>query len=236
MSIVEIKNLTKKYKHKVVLEDISLNIEEGDAVAILGKNGAGKTTLVEMIAQMAKPTHGEIKIDISKNIKQEIGIQFQEGNWPSGLCPRDIIEFYISVFENFSMEKFEKLNEVFEIKDFYKTPLSKLSGGQKQRFNALLSIINDPKIIILDELTTGLDMELQFKILNFFKETLNNKKTLLIVSHHPEEVEALCNRVIIVDNKKILMDKTIDQIKKEYKSVRELMERFYKGDFDEKTN
>ncbi|QBQ08029.1 ABC transporter ATP-binding protein [Spiroplasma gladiatoris] len=233
MKIIEINNLTKKFKQKVILEDISLQIEQGEAVAILGRNGAGKTTLIEMIAQSSKPSKGSIKINIEGNLKQEIGIQFQEGNWPSGLCAKDVIEFYVSVFPNFSIEKFNELNKIFEVKDFYKTPLNRLSGGQKQRFNALLSIINDPKIIILDELTTGLDMELQFKILNFFKEVVKNNKTLLIVSHHPEEIEALCKRVIVIDNKKVLLDSSVEDIKNKYKTVRELMELFYKGGLDE---
>ncbi|QGS51937.1 ABC transporter ATP-binding protein [Spiroplasma tabanidicola] len=234
MSLIEVKDITKKYKDKIIFENISFSVNEGESVAILGKNGAGKTTLVEIIAQMAKPSKGEAVINIDNNLKQEIGIQFQEGNWPSGLCAKDIIDFYLTVFDNFNKENFEKLNHTFEIMEFYKTPLSKLSGGQKQRFNALLSVINDPKLIILDELTTGLDMELQFKILSYFQEKIKDKKTLIIVSHHPEEVERLCNRIIIIDNKKILMDKKIDQVTKEFKSVRNLMEKFYKGDFDEK--
>ncbi|AKX34393.1 ABC transporter ATP-binding protein [Spiroplasma litorale] len=234
MKLIEIKNLTKSYKNKTILDNISLDINEGEAVAILGKNGAGKTTLVEIIANISKPTKGNVKINIDKDLKKEIGIQFQEGNWPSGLCAKDIIEFYLTVFPNFTKEKFEELDSTFEIKDFFKTPLNKLSGGQKQRFNALLSIINDPKIIILDELTTGLDMELQFKILEFFKNKVSNKQTLLIVSHHPEEIDKLCSRVIIIDNKIVLMDKSIEDIRKEYKTVRDLMEKFYKGELNEK--
>ncbi|ASP28502.1 ABC transporter ATP-binding protein [Spiroplasma corruscae] len=234
MKLIEIKNLTKSYRNKVILEDISIDINEGESVAFLGKNGAGKTTLVEMIAKINKPTKGDIKINIDRNIKQEIGIQFQDGNWPSGLCAADIIEFYITVFPNFSRKKFDVLDDTFEIKSFFKTPLNRLSGGQKQRFNALLSIINDPKIIILDELTTGLDMELQFKILEFFKQKIQKKQTLLIVSHHPEEVETLCSRVIIIDNKKVLLDKSIENVKKDFGSVRNLMEKFYKGDLNEK--
>ncbi|AKU80039.1 ABC transporter ATP-binding protein [Spiroplasma turonicum] len=234
MKLVEIKNLTKSFKNKTILQNISLTINQGESVAILGKNGAGKTTLVEMIAKITKPTKGEIIINIGKNLKQEIGIQFQEGNWPSGLCAKDIIEFYTSVFPNFSIKKFEELDKTFEIKTFYKTPLNRLSGGQKQRFNALLSIINNPKLIVLDELTTGLDMELQFKILNFFKEVVSKKQTLIIVSHHPEEVEKLCNRIIIIDNKKVLMDKSIEEVKEQFKNVRNLMEMFYRGELSEK--
>nr|WP_246157308.1 AAA family ATPase [Spiroplasma tabanidicola] len=112
---------------------------------------------------------------------------------------------------------------------FFKTPLNGLSGGQKQRFNALLSVINDPKIIILDELTTGLDLELQFKIIEFFKQKVKNKQTLLIVSHHPDEIEQLCNRLIIISDNKVLLDKTIEEIRKEYGTVRNLMNKFYKG-------
>ncbi|AOG61034.1 ABC transporter ATP-binding protein [Spiroplasma helicoides] len=229
MSLIELKNIEKKYKNKLVLEDISLSINEGEAVAFLGKNGAGKTTLVEIIAKFTNPTKGEVIINIEENQKQEIGIQFQEGNWPTGLCANDILSFYYSVFPKFTKDHFDKLDETFDIKNFLKTPLNKLSGGQKQRFNALLSVVNNPKIIILDELTTGLDLELQFKIINFFKNQIKNNKTLLIVSHHPEEVEKLCDRLILVDKNHIILDQPVKQVQNSYGSVRNLMEEFYKG-------
>ncbi|WP_339022433.1 ABC transporter ATP-binding protein [Spiroplasma endosymbiont of Crioceris asparagi] len=226
--VIEIKNLSKSFGQSKILENISIDIEFKERVAILGGNGAGKTTFVEMIGQTSKPTSGEIKINIDGNLKQEIGIQFQEGIWPKGITAYDIIKFYKAVFPNFNDEREKELEEVFEIGTFAKRNLNRLSGGQKQRFNAMLSVLNKPKVVILDELTTGLDMRLQFKILNFFKQsTIKDNQTLLIVSHNPEEVEQLCTRAIIIGDKKILLDKSVEDIKKEYGSVRKLMDKYF---------
>lgn len=141
-----------------------------------------------------------------------------------------MLDFYHHLFPNFSKQKEKELTEIFEIDEFKKTPLTRLSGGQKQRFNAMLSVLNDPKIVILDELTVGLDMQLQFKILEFFKKSTKEKKqTLLIVSHNADEVEMLCNRMIIIGNQGIYFDDSIASVKKKYGGVRNLMDHYFKG-------
>ncbi|AVN62647.1 multidrug ABC transporter ATP-binding protein [Mesoplasma coleopterae] len=230
-NIIEIKNLKKAFKNKVVLDNLNLDIKEGERVAIMGANGCGKTTLVEMIAQFNKPDKGSIKINLEGNIKNEIGIQLQTGDWPAGITPLDMLAFYRSIYPKFTKDWENKIADVFDIKEFIKTPLKKLSGGQKQRFNAMISVMNNPKIVILDELTTGLDMELQYKITDFFRENVKkSKQTLLLVSHHPEEVEILCNRILIVKDGDIFFDKKINEVIKKYGSVRDLMNLFFKGE------
>ncbi|AGM26087.1 ABC-2 type transport system ATP-binding protein [Spiroplasma syrphidicola EA-1] len=231
LPIIEVKNLSKSYQKKEVLKNLNVQIYPGDRVAILGANGCGKTTFVEMISNFLKPTAGEIIINLDSNIKKDVGIQFQEGYWPIGIRIKDMIKFYRKVYENFSPAYEKMLEEVFELDKIKNTNLQKLSGGQKQRFNAMLAVINNPKIVILDELTTGLDIELQYKILNFFNEyTINNNKTLLIVSHHPEEVEMLCNRILLFGNKSILLDCPIKEVKNKFGSIRNLMNLYFKGE------
>lgn len=235
-AIIEIKNLEKSFGKKTVLKDINWTVYEGERIAILGANGAGKTTLIEMIGQSSKPSKGSININLKGNIKAQIGIQFQQGDWIPGLNAEDLIDFYHHLFPKFTKAREKLLREVFEIEEFKKTSLTRLSGGQKQRFNAMLSVLNDPKIVILDELTVGLDMELQFKILNFFKaSTKKEKQTLLIVSHNPEEVEMLCTRLIIVGQQKILFDDSINNVKKHYQGVRNLMEQYFGGRFKDES-
>ncbi|WP_339020280.1 ABC transporter ATP-binding protein [Spiroplasma endosymbiont of Atherix ibis] len=230
-TLIDIKNISKSFGKKVIFKNFDLKIEEGQRIALMGANGCGKTTLVEMIAQFSKTDSGEIKINLENNIKQEIGIQLQEGNWPTGITAQNMLDFYKSVYPKFTKEWEEKLKKVFEIDEFIKRPLKKLSGGQRQRFNAMISIMNNPKIIILDELTTGLDMELQFKIIDFFKKnTKEFKQTLLLVSHHPEEVEEMCDRLIIIKDSKIWYDDSVENTIKKHKSVRELMNKFFKGE------
>ncbi|ASZ09411.1 ABC transporter ATP-binding protein [Mesoplasma chauliocola] len=230
-NIIEIKNLSKSFKNKVVLKDFNLDIKEGERIAIMGANGCGKTTLVEMIAQFNKPDKGTIKINLDENIKAEIGIQLQTGDWPAGITPSDMLTFYKSIYPKFTKEWEAIISDVFDIKEFIKTPLKKLSGGQKQRFNAMISVMNNPKIVILDELTTGLDMELQYKITDFFRDNVKqNKQTLLLVSHHPEEVEILCDRIVIIHEGNIFFDKKISAVISKYGSVRDLMNLFFKGE------
>lgn len=229
--IIEITKLEKSFAKKVILKDINWSVAPGERIAILGANGAGKTTFVEMISQVSQPTKGAIKINLTGNIKSQIGIQFQEGDWIPGLNAGDLLDFYHHVFPEFTAKRERQLLEIFEINEFRKINLTKLSGGQKQRFNAMLSVLNNPKIVILDELTVGLDMELQFKILNFFKKSTKEKKqTLLIVSHNPEEVEMLCNRMIIIGEQKILFDDSIKNVQKNYGGVRKLMNHYFQGE------
>ncbi|WP_342268802.1 ABC transporter ATP-binding protein [Spiroplasma endosymbiont of Aspidapion aeneum] len=226
--IIEIKSINKSFGKKDILDNISLDIYPGERVAILGGNGAGKTTLVDMVSLTTKPTSGTIKINIEGNLKKEIGIQFQEGNWPSGISANDMLKFYKSIYPNFNDEREKYLEEIFEISSFKQSTLNRLSGGQKQRFNAMLAVLNNPKIVILDELTTGLDMKLQFKLIDFFKKsTIEEGQTLLIVSHMPEEVEQLCTRLIIIGDKKVLLDEKTENLFKKKISIRSLMHEYF---------
>lgn len=229
--IIEIKSLEKSYGKKTVLKNVNLDVYEGERIAIMGSNGCGKTTLMEVIAMFLKPEEGKLKINIQGNVKNEIGIQLQAGEWPSGITPKDMISFYKCIYDKFSDSWEKELLDIFDINDFLDTPLKKLSGGQGQRFNAMISMMNKPKIVILDELTTGLDMELQYKITDFFKKvTIEEKQTLLLVSHHPDEVEMLCDRILILKDGTIFLDKKTKEVVKKYKSVRNLMEQFFKGE------
>ncbi|AHI52968.1 ABC transporter ATP-binding protein [Spiroplasma culicicola] len=229
--IIEISKVVKNFGKKKVLKELNLDIYKKDKIAILGGNGEGKSTLIDLISQITKPTSGEIKINIDQDVKKEIGIQFQQGEWPSGINAQDMIILYRSIFPKFTSEWEKQLLEIFEIDEFIKRPLNKLSGGQKQRFNSMIALMNQPEIIILDELTTGLDLKLQIKIMNFIKKVCDeNNKTLIIVSHSPEEVELLCQRVAIVYQGKIILDKTIAEVKKEYNGVRNLMNKHFEGE------
>lgn len=232
-TIIEVKNVSKAFGKKVIFSDFNLEIKAGERVALMGANGCGKTTLVEMIAQISKPDAGQVKINLKNNIKQEIGIQLQEGVWPTSITAQNMLDFYKAVYPKFTKEWEEKLKTVFEIDEFINRPLKKLSGGQKQRFNAMISIMNNPKIVILDELTTGLDMKLQFNIIDFFiKNTKEYGQTLLLVSHHPEEIEEMCERLIIIKDGKIWYDASVEATIKKYTSVRNLMNKYFKGELD----
>ncbi|WP_342269355.1 ABC transporter ATP-binding protein [Spiroplasma endosymbiont of Aspidapion aeneum] len=247
---------------KIVLDNISFQINDGESVAILGGNGAGKTTLLEIIAGVLTPEDGRVYFVDSENdskinknlseleevniknkqsnkklknkewllkedLEKNVGFQFQNGKWPFNTRGIDLLNFFGT--KNWkSNEYINMLIDVFEVNEIIKKRLNKCSGGEQQRFNCLLSIINKPKILILDELITGLDLKMQIKLINFFKELKKSENiTLIIVSHVPEEVEALSERIILLREGRIYLDDSVDNIKSKYKSVRELLTQFY---------
>jgi ABC-2 type transport system ATP-binding protein len=222
--MIKVTNLTKKYGKKTAINNISFEIDDNDTVAIIGGNGSGKTTLVEILAGVLNKTSGDIEIK-TKNEKNEIGIQFQEGNWPRGTTPNRVLKFYTNKEQD---DWVEKLKDIFEIREFLKSDLNSLSGGQKQRFNAMLSILNKPEVVILDELITGLDLKMQLSLIEFFRNyQTENHSTLIFISHMPEEVELICHRLILLDKGEIVMDKLVKDVVKENGSVRNMLIDFY---------
>ncbi|WP_035358727.1 ABC transporter ATP-binding protein [[Acholeplasma] multilocale] len=229
---IKIDNLVKKYGKKIAINNISIDIKDGEAIAFLGANGSGKTTLIEIIAGVLNETSGSVVIDgIDAKNYDEIGIQFQEGNWPKGTTPKSVIKFYKgnSFFKSDQVD----LLDIFEVEPILNTDLNQLSGGQKQRFNALLSIINNPKIIILDELITGLDLKMQIRLVDYFKAyKKKNKCTLIVISHMPEEIEMLCDRIVLLENGSIFLDKPLKKLLKEHGSLREMMTKYFGGELN----
>ncbi|WP_338986246.1 ABC transporter ATP-binding protein [Spiroplasma endosymbiont of Thecophora atra] len=230
--MIILENISKNYGKNQVLKNINLEIPASQSLAILGANGSGKTTLVEIISQVLKPTSGKVLFldDVGKKVSRKIGVQFQEGYWPVGTRIIDLKQFYKNK-KYIKSEEGKGLIDVFELNDILKKEISLLSGGQRQRFNCFLSILNDPEILILDELVTGLDLKMQIKLVNFIKSWKEIKKiNLLIVSHTPEEVELLCDRVVILKNGEIYQDQSIDAIIKKYGSLRKMMVEYYQNE------
>ncbi|AHB36476.1 ATP-binding cassette domain-containing protein [Spiroplasma apis] len=225
--MIEIKNITKKYGNKVALNDVSLNISKGENVAIIGANGSGKSTLVEIISGIQKPSSGSVKM--SKNIDDIIGIQFQEGNWPTKTRPLDLIKFFKG--QKWSEDKYvADIFEIFEIEEIYKRDINKLSLGQRQRLNCFLAIINDPSLVVIDELITGLDLRIHLKLLSFFEKMKESKeKTLLIVSHIPDEIETLCDRLIVMKDGSIYEDIKLNKVIDEHKTVKNFLENHFRN-------
>lgn len=229
--MISIKNLSKKFGNHLALNNLSLEINDGESYAFIGGNGSGKTTLLEIIAGIQEQTIGEILINNEKVSKaKSIGIQFQEGAWPKGTSANDILEFYLGKQYKKNLRS-QELIEIFEIEKFIKKDLNNLSGGQKQRFNAMLAIVNEPQIVILDELITGLDLKMQIKLINFFKDyKLNNNCTLLVITHMPEEVELMCDRVCILDSGSLIYDGKVSDVISKHKTVRQAVTKHYMGE------
>lgn len=235
--MIEIKNLTKKYGENIILDKINLSIKDGESIGILGANGAGKTTLVEIISGVNEYSDGEINFYNSKNkkddsLQEKIGMQFQNGSWPFNTRGIDLLNLFVG-------KKWKKNNyildliNIFEVESIIKKRISDCSGGEQQRFNSMLSVINKPSVLILDELITGLDLKMQIKLINFFDKMRKKEKiTLIIISHIPEEIEQICKRIVVLNKGTIFIDKTVNQIKKQYGSIRNFLTLY----FEEKIN
>ncbi len=225
--LIEIKDLTKVFGHKenkvTAINGVSLNIYQNQNIALLGGNGAGKTTFVEIISGLNKQTSGEIKyhFEDNANFKEYIGIQFQDSSYPVGIKVRQVIKF-ITKISKISINK-DTLNAmlyIFGIDEFYNKKASSLFGGQQQRLNCLLAILNKPKFIILDELSTGLDVTIRNKIKTFIKEyAKENNITILIVSHDMDEVDYIADRIVIMKKGNIYLDMDKSDVIKKYKTL-----------------
>ena len=224
MGIIQLKNVTKRYDDKLAVDNISLDIEEGELFGLLGPNGAGKSTLISMICGLTKLDKGDIIINgssIKTNpiaAKQNIGLVPQEIALYENISAIDNLKFWGKMYSlkgNLLKERIEEVLEATGLKDRRKEKVSKFSGGMKRRLNIACAVMHYPKIVIMDEPTVGIDPQSRNIILEFTKE-LNKKhgSTLIYTSHYMEEVEALCSKVCILDEGKVIAKGDQDHIKR----------------------
>jgi ABC-2 type transport system ATP-binding protein len=232
--IIKIDSLVKQYGKLEAVKGISFEVYEGEIFGLLGPNGAGKSTTLEIIETLRPKTSGTIIVDgynLDENptvIKQMIGVQLQSSGFYPGLNLIEIIQLFNGLY-NRKANPLELLKLV-DLEDKAKSKYKELSGGQQQRFSLAVTLINDPKIIFLDEPSTGLDPQARRNLWDLIKKIQASGTTVIITTHYMEEAEYLCNRVAIIDEGKIIAvdtpDKLIDQLiasgferKKEIKSA-----------------
>ena len=205
---VEAKDLTKKYGNLTAVNNVSLTIEEGEIFGLLGPNGAGKTTTIEMIEGLRKPDGGSIKVcgmDMAKDrdrVKEIIGVQLQSTSIYKRIKVGEAIDLFGGYYKK-SLPMTEVLHEVTleEKKDSF---VQSLSGGQKQRLALALALVNDPKVIFLDEPTTALDPQARRNIWEIVEGLSKQGKTIILNTHYMEEAERLCERVGIMNHGQII--------------------------------
>ncbi len=232
--LVEVQDLKQSYKKKnvetVIFDHVSFNIYEGDRIALMGANGAGKTTIVEIISDFKKPTSGKVikHFDQSVNVSRQIGVQFQDLSFPGCLTVYDIIKFTLEIdTAELNDAELMEMIEVFQLKDIMNRRASKLSGGQQQRLNVLLSLVMKPKLLFLDEFTTGLDIAVRNNIKQYInKFCTENNITLVLISHDTDILSDMANRVVVLYDKKICIDLSMDEVKKRFGSLNELSTQY----------
>lgn len=212
MNIIEVKNIRKKFDDKIVLDNISFTVEAGDIFGLIGPNGAGKSTLINIITGLLDPNDGSISIggfDIKKNsikAKEFLGLVPQELALMETVSSYDNLEFFGSLYGLKGKLLKERINHALEItglSEKRKDKVKKFSGGMKRRLNLAAAIMHEPKILILDEPTVGIDPQSRNHIFEFIKGVNKEKNTTIIyTSHYMEEVEFLCNNIFIIDEGK----------------------------------
>ncbi len=219
-TIISVKDLKKNYGTFEAVKGISFDVFEGEIFGLLGPNGAGKSTTLEIIETLRDKTSGSVRVDnfdLDKepdNIKKIIGVQLQTSGFYPGLNLTELIHLFGGLYNQ--PVNVAELLELVNLKDKAKNKYKQLSGGQKQRFSIATTLINQPKIIFLDEPTTGLDPQARRNLWELIKDIRSKGTTVIITTHYMDEAEQLCDRVAIMDEGKIIAldtpDKLIDEL------------------------
>jgi len=215
-SVISIKDLVKNYDSFQAVKGISFDVYENEIFGLLGPNGAGKSTTLEIIETLRTKTSGQVIVngfDLDKEpdeIKKIIGVQLQSSGYYPGLTLVELIELFCGLY-NRKVDSMELL-EMVNLKDKAKSQFKQLSGGQKQRFSVATTLINQPKIIFLDEPTTGLDPQARRSLWELIKQIRQRGTTVIITTHYMDEAEYLCDRVAIIDSGKIIALNSPDQL------------------------
>src|ERR1700752_329305 len=202
-TIISVKNLTKKYGDFKAVKGISFDVMEGEIFGLLGPNGAGKSTTLEIIETLRQKTSGEVTVDglnlddSPNEIKKIIGVQLQTSGYYPGLTLTELIALFAGLY-NEEIDPIALLDTV-NLRDKAKAKFKELSGGQKQRFSIATTLINKPKIIFLDEPTTGLDPQARRNLWDLITDIRERGTMVIITTHYMDEAEKLCDRVAIID-------------------------------------
>lgn len=222
-NIIEVKNLTKKYKNLKAVDDLSFEVKKGEILGLLGPNGSGKSTTINCLLSLLNYQNGSIKIfgeemtPTSYEIKKQIGVIFQEIAVFEELTVYENIDYFCGLYiSDKSLRKSYVMDAIklVGIEDFINFYPKQLSGGLKRRLNIACGIAHKPKLIFLDEPTVAVDPQSRNNILDGIKKLRNDGATILYTTHYMEEVELICDRIIILDKGRIIASGTSDELKK----------------------
>ncbi len=225
--IIEIENLKKSFKDVNAVDDISFKVKEGELFAFLGVNGAGKSTTINIISGTLKKDAGSVKVcgyNIDENadsIKSEIGIVFQNSVLDKKMSVYDNLESRANLYGIFGSEfktRLEEISTLLDFKDIIKRPLNKLSGGQKRRIDIARALLHNPKLLILDEPTTGLDPKTRITVWNVIEKLRKEKNLTVFLTTHYMEEAANADYVVILDGGKKVAEGTPHDLKNKFAS------------------
>lgn len=242
--MIKINNLTKKYKDKLAVDNLNLEIKIGELFSLLGTNGAGKTTTIKMLSTLILPTSGEVEINNldlvkdSSNIKEIINISPQETAVASNLTVLENLYFMAGIYQIPNKEdKIKELIKLFKLEEVLKQKAKTLSGGYQRKLSIAISLINNPKILFLDEPTLGLDVISRHDLWKII-ELLKGKTTIILTTHYMEEAEALSDRIGIMNKGKLIELGTSKELikKAKTKNFEDAFIKIIEEDNNENTN
>ncbi|GAA2869400.1 ABC transporter ATP-binding protein [Streptosporangium fragile] len=207
MPVIDVTHLHKRYGDTVAVSDVSLAVEEGQILGVLGRNGAGKTTTVETVAGLRRPDRGTVRVcglDPRRDrraVRRLLGVQLQDAALHNALTVRELVRLYRGFYAEGADP--DGLIEAVGLGERRGIRFDKLSGGQQQRLSIALALVGRPRVVVLDELTTGLDPEARRRIWDLVENLRADGVTILLVSHLMEEVERLCDRVTLIDRGRV---------------------------------
>lgn len=206
--VIEVRNLHKAYDGVTAVDEVSFNVDEGEIFGIIGPNGAGKTTTIESVIGLRKPDSGSVSVlgmdpqTEAGELGNRIGTQLQEAALPERMKVWEALDLYASFYER--TVPWEPLVEQWGLAKKRNTQFGGLSGGQKQRLFISLALLNDPQIVFLDELTSGLDPQARRATWDMIRAIREQGKTVVLITHFMDEVEALADRVAVIDHGRVI--------------------------------
>jgi ABC-2 type transport system ATP-binding protein len=218
--MLHIKNLKKSYGDRLVLQDLSFHINSGEIYGLLGANGAGKTTTINIICNLLKADSGDIFIGdrpIGEATKNLLGIAPQENLLYQSLTCAENLNFYAQIYGLSRKKRHQQIEfslAAVNLLDRAKNPVETLSGGMQRRMNIAVALVHQPKLLILDEPTTGLDIETRYEIWDLIWQLKNQGMTILLTTHLLDEAQRLCQKIGILKQGKIIAEGNLDELRK----------------------
>jgi ABC-2 type transport system ATP-binding protein len=222
MDIVIVSNVVKKYSNNTILNNISLNVKEGEIIGFIGPSGSGKTTLVKSIIGMEKVDSGYIELFNKKvpnlQVLNEIGYMAQSDALYEELTGKENLEFFCKLFrlsKSKIKERVEYTSKLVDLENNLSKKVSNYSGGMKRRLSLAISLVQDPKLLILDEPTVGIDPKLRFSIWNELKKLKAQGKTIILTTHVIDEAEK-CDRLVLIREGIIIAIGSVEELKEKF--------------------
>lgn len=216
--MIEIKDITKKYRSLVAVNHVNLTIQDGELFGLLGVNGAGKTTLISMLSTLVQPTSGTASLmgyDLIKEkeeIKKIMSVSPQETAIAPLLTVKENLSFFSEIYEMNDPVYLEKIIHLFHLEEVLNKKVKTLSGGYKRRLSIAISLLSKPKVLFLDEPTLGLDVFARRELWKIIL-SLKGKITIVLTSHYLEEIETLCDRIAVIHKGNIIFEGKIEVMK-----------------------